>query len=332
MTTAPRTILHVRAHLPADAGSALYEQILDLLRGITPHVQPLPPADAHLDITGAARYWAHDTHGLAVLAKARLLAHHGIQATLGAGPNRMIAAMAADAAEPGGIAVIGPGPDAVRAFLRPRPAAALHGIGPATAKTLTRHGIHTIGHLADTPALTLQRLLGTTTGRALHHRALGHDPRPVIAHTTARSLSAEHRFPHDELDPAEHRRALLALTEHLGHRLRTDAHVTGALTLTVHYADRTTTTRTRSFTEATHHGSALTTAAYTLYTGLGLQRARVRTLALRAEHLSPADQATHQLTLDPGDDKARRIEAAADAARRRFGPTAVKPASLAQPL
>ncbi|MGW6073008.1 DinB/UmuC family translesion DNA polymerase [Streptomyces anulatus] len=48
----------------------------------------------------------------------------------------------------------------------------------------------------------------------------------------------------DELDPAQHRRALLHLAGQLGTRLRTDAQVAAGLTITIRYADGATTTRT----------------------------------------------------------------------------------------
>ncbi|MGO4421311.1 hypothetical protein AB4Z54_22040, partial [Streptomyces sp. MCAF7] len=63
-----------------------------------------------------------------------------------------------------------------------------------------------------------------------------------------------------------------------------------------------------------------------LHAALGLQRAdrhRVRP-ARRAR--PAAELASHQLTFDPADDKARRIEAAVDRARARFGERAVRPA------
>ncbi|KOX27729.1 hypothetical protein ADL06_14080, partial [Streptomyces sp. NRRL F-6491] len=69
-----------------------------------------------------------------------------------------------------------------------------------------------------------------------------------------------------------------------------------ALTLTVRYADRSTTTRTRRLPEPTAHGPALTDAAYALHAALGLQRARVRSVALRVEDLCRAELATRQLT------------------------------------
>jgi hypothetical protein len=66
-----------------------------------------------------------------------------------------------------------------------------------------------------------------------------------------------------------------------------------------------------------------------MYEALGLQRARVRGIALRAEGLDPAEQASYQLTFDPVDEKARRIEEVADRVRAKFGPRAVIPGALA---
>jgi len=66
-----------------------------------------------------------------------------------------------------------------------------------------------------------------------------------------------------------------------------------------------------------------------LYETLGLQRARVRSIALRADDLRPDDRATRQLTLDNSDDKPLAIEAVADRARARYGHQVLYPAALA---
>ena len=73
----------------------------------------------------------------------------------------------------------------------------------------------------------------------------------------------------------------------------------------------------------------LARAAYEAYASLGLQRARVRSIALRADTVKPAAKATRQLTLDAGDDKVLAIEAIADLARARFGHSVLYPATLA---
>ncbi|MFE5484123.1 hypothetical protein [Streptomyces sp. NPDC056527] len=319
MTTSPRTILRIHFHLP-DADHGLYEQLLALLEGITPQVEA-HPADysADVSLTGALRYWKQDAAGLVGVIRLRALALHGVQTSAGAGPNRMIAAMAAAITPPGAATIVGNTPYDIAAFLRPRPAAALPGIGPAAARALDRLGIRTVGDIADAPLATLQRILGTAAGRQAHDRALGTDDRPIVPAAAPKSLSRTHRFDRDELDPEQHHRAVLGLVEQLGAQLRHDQSIAAALTLNVTYADRTTTSRTRTLTEATAHTPALASTGRELLASLGLQRARVRALSVRAERLQAAETGTHQLTLDIRDGKARDLETALDRARARYG-------------
>ncbi|MFI1652107.1 DNA polymerase thumb domain-containing protein [Streptomyces avidinii] len=322
-----RRILHAHFHLPHGARPDLYEQLLVLAQEITPRVQAIPPDAAHLDITGALRYWQRDPEGLAALLRLRTLALHGVQTTCAVAPNRMLATMAAAVTPPGTSTVIEQ--RKVEQWLRPRPVAALYGVGPATAGKLRTYGLHTIGDLADTPMPTLARLLGAAAGRTLYAHAHGQDPRTVQTQPLPKSLGADRSYEHDVLDPAEHRRALLSLAEEVAARLRDERQAAGGLALTVRYADRTSSTRSRTLPEATVHTRPIATTAYELYDQLGLQRARVRAISLRANGLRPATEATQQLTFDPVDDRALAIEAVTDRARTRYGPGALRPATLA---
>ncbi|WP_189829060.1 DNA polymerase Y family protein [Streptomyces subrutilus] len=322
-----RLILHAHFHLPHPGDADLYAQLLALAEGITPRVQALAPDAAHLDITGALRYWDRDPAGLAALLRLRTLALHGVQTTCAIAPNRMLATMAAAATPPGTTTVIGAGD--VERWLRPRPAAALYGVGPATAGKLRTYGLHTVGDVADTPVPALIRLFGAAAGRALHAHAQGQDPRTVQTQPIAKSLGAERAFEHDVLDPAEHRRAVLCLAEEVGARLRDGEQAAGGLALSVRYADRSSSTRNRTLTEPSAHTRAIATTAYELYDLLALQRARVRSITLRAHDLRPASDATQQLALGPSDDRALAIEAVTDRARARYGPGTLRPAALA---
>ncbi|NED07604.1 hypothetical protein G3I55_38910 [Streptomyces sp. SID6648] len=316
----PRAILRIHFH-PAERTEELYGQLLAVVDGISSRVEPLP-ADwsAYVDLTGALAYWGRDAEGLVAVLRLRLLALHGVPCSAGAGPTRSIAAMAADVTPPGAATVVRDDPYEIAAFLRTNPASALPGIGPKTAKTLVRYGITTVGDIADTRLPTLQRILGTTAARMAHDRALGIDERPVVPGDTPRTMSASRRFDRDELDPDQHHRAVLGLVQDLGGRLRTSGEIAQALTLTVTYADRTQTTRTRILFEPTAHTPALAATARDILTGLGLQRARVRRLALRAERLRPAEDTVRQLTFDARDDKLHRLETALDKAATRYGP------------
>ncbi|MFE2213875.1 hypothetical protein ACFW93_18185 [Streptomyces canus] len=320
------TILCVRFQLPPTREAALPE-LLGLLEEFTPVVEALPPDRALADLRGAERYFKRDAVELASVIRVRALALHGVDCAIGAGPGPMLARMALKDALPGVTCAV-PG-DAVADFLAVRPVAALPGVGGATARILCEYGLDTLGRVAAAPLSTLQRLVGAKAGRELHEKANGVDRGRVVPNGVSRSLATERPFTRDELDPDRHRRALLSAAEELGSRLRALDKVCRTLTLTVRYADRTATTRSRTLGEPTAHSAALTRAAYDMYEALGLQRARVRSTSLRAEGLDPAEQASHQLTFDPTDDKLRRIEEAADRARARFGPLAVLPGTLA---
>ena len=316
-------VLYVRFLGPAGR----YPGLLRVLHGITPVVQAVPPAAALADVRGALRYFGLDAARLAQLVRVRSLALLGADCAIGVAVNPLLARMAAHRPDGApGVAVVPGTPEAIAAFLADRPVAELPGVGPAAARTLAGYGLDTIGRLAATPPATLQRILGTGAAHRLSALARGEDPTPVTPSAPPRSASAEHRFARDELDPAVRRRALLTLADELGYRLRGAGQSARALTLTVRYADRTTTTRSRTLAEPTAHTQALAGTAYALHDALGLQRARVRAVSLRAEELVDTASAPRQLSLDPAEERRRRAEAAADRARRRFGHRAARPA------
>ncbi|MFG2376227.1 ImpB/MucB/SamB family protein [Streptomyces sp. NPDC048504] len=325
MTTRQRHIAHL--HLHTALTETQYDDIIELVSGITPHVQAIPPNALQVDLTSALRYFDMSAYDAVQTVKMRLKALYDIDSSAGLAGNRMLAAMAADASAPGDTTWVPTGEAAD--WLYPRPVTALPGIGRATADTLHRYGLHTIGQLTDLPPATLQRLLGAGQARLLTERARGHDPRPVVPAEPAAHLAADLALSRDCLDPAQHHRAVLGLADRIGQRLRGERKFAGRLTLTVRYADRSSTTRTRALPEPTDHSPAVAATALGLLTSLGLQRARVRAFVLRADDLRPAGSAYRQLSMDPADARARAVETAADRARRRFGQEAVRPAALA---
>jgi len=317
MATAPpvRHLLHLRyEHLTRD--DARYPQLLEIAATISARVQALPPDSAVLDLTGAIRYFAAAPEDVAAMVRLRTVALAGVTTTAGLGPSRMLAAIAADAAEPGHLLAVPDDDHAIMRFLHPRPARALPGIGPATARTLARYGLDTVGDLARTPLPTIQRILGASAGLQAHHRAHAYDPRPVTPKAPPRTVTRTYRFERETLDAGAH---------DLGAVLRDSGTVARTVTVDIRHADRSTSTRT--LPEATDHTPALMQAALAALDGFALQRARVRAVTVTVE-LGDQTTAPHQLTLDPADERHRRLEAATDRARRRFGPTTIGPATL----
>ncbi|MEV7286417.1 hypothetical protein AB0O01_17875 [Streptomyces sp. NPDC093252] len=328
------TILCVRFQPPReDAGAApegALPGLLALLEEFTPVVQALPPDGALADLRGAERYFGRNAVQLASVIRVRALARYGVDCVTGAGPGPLLARLALRTARPGVTRAVPGDPDGIAEFLAGQPVGALPGVGAATARTLGGYGLDTLGAVAAAPLSTLQRLIGAKAGRVLHEQANGVDRgRVVSTAVSSSSLVAERAFDRDELDPDRHRRALLSATGELGGRLRALEKICRGLTLTVRYADRSATVRTRTLHEPTAHSAALVQEVYRMYEALGLQRARVRGVAVRAEGLAARERGAHQLSFDPVDEKVRRIEEVADRARARFGERAVMPGRLA---
>ena len=195
MTTTPLTrhILYLRYdHLTRS--DTRFPQLMEIAATVSARVQALPPDGAVLDLTGAIRYFAAPPEEVAAMVRLRTVALAGVTTTAGLGPSQMLAAIAADAAEPGHLLAVPDDDHAIVQFLHPRLARALPGIGPASARTLARYGLDTVGDLARTPLPTLQRILGTSAGLQAHHRAHAYDPRPVTPKTPPRTITRTYRL------------------------------------------------------------------------------------------------------------------------------------------
>jgi DNA polymerase IV len=319
-------VLHI---LCGDVDRARYAELAELVRQFTPVAQAVPPDVIVADVRSAVRYFERLPEQLALMIVTRARALYDVRLTIGVAGNRALAAMAARDAGPGRVLAVGTHPDAVAAFVREKPAAALDEVGPDAARTLAHFGLHTVGRIAQTPLPTLQRVLGAAAGRTVWERANGIDPRPVTPQAPPKNLSSERLFTADTVDDEVVRRAVLELAVGLGRRLRASGQTAAGLALTVRLAGGSSVSRSRRLSAPTGHTRALSDAALAVHAGLGLQRARVRAVVLRAEGLAAAESTSTQLSLDPDDEKAERLEAVADLLAARFGARAAMPATLA---
>ena len=296
--------------------------VMELLHSLVRAVEPVSLDEAYLDLAGVPG----DPLDLAGRIRAGIAAEQGITASVGIGPSKLIAKLAAGTAKPDGLRMVRPGE--VADFLRPLPAAGLPGVGGRTAELLRSFGLTTVADLADTPRPTLRRMLGTAAGDQLHRFAQGIDERPVVPYRTERSIGCEHTYPADTDDPEAVGRTLLALAGVTATRLRAARLAARTVTLKVRFADYSTITRSRTLPEPADLARDLHAAVVALHRGLHLQRARIRLVGVRAEGLVDAAGRAVQPALGEREQGWREVEHTLDAVSRRFGDGAVRPASL----
>lgn len=315
--------------LPPDSdaqaeASAGFFAILDTCTGV---VQAASVDEAYCDITGTDRRFGTPRE-VAERIRALVYDEQGLTCTVGIGPNRFVAKMASAAAKPDGLRIVEP--DEVVPFLHPLPVESMHGVGEATSEQLHRLGFHTISDLAHTPRATLQRALGMALGARLAELAWGRDSTPVITTPAERSMGCERTFSRDTDDPDAINRALLHVADTVAHRLR-EASLRGhTVTLTVRFADFRTVSRRATLPHPVDTAADIHHHARALFTAMRLHRPRIRRVGVRLEKLVDAAHASEQLSLMAPEKGWREAETAADAAIRRFGPNAVRRASLAR--
>ncbi|MEV0472338.1 DNA polymerase Y family protein [Streptomyces prunicolor] len=323
----PGVVMHVRC--PDRLPEERYRQVLEQMWELSPVVQALPPAAALADLRGALRYHGATASHLGDVLRLRTVSRYGIDVRVGIGPTITVAATAsARVRHPGGVLAIEAAD--VADWLALLLVEELHGIGPRQAATLRHYGVDRVGLLAALPAVTVQRLLGRA-GRTVVDRARGIDPRTVTPRRLPASISVRHRFPHDVLDGAVARSALLGLVVQLGAELRRRGQAARALTLTLTFAGGPAWERTRRLAAPSGHEDDLRQLTYQLMDAAGLQRGRLTGLALRGADLVDGDRVAEQLSLDAARQARLVAEGAVDRIREKFGPGAIGPAATYRP-
>jgi DNA polymerase-4 len=321
--------------LPADHGryAPVSRRIVEILRSYTPLVEPLSLDEAFLDVSGARRALG-DGAVIGRSIRARVLAEEGLTCSVGVATTKTVAKLASEAAKPRpghagpryghGVHVVPPGGEA--SFLRPLPARALWGVGPATLSRLERLGARTVGDIADLPEVALVGALGRAHGRLLGQLARGVDPRPVVPGQRARSIGHEETFPTDLDAPDDLRREVVRLADAVAWRLRREGRAARTVTLKVRFGDFRTVTRSVTPPVPVEDGPALAGAALGLLAGVDTAPG-VRLLGVSGSGLVGAG--THQLSFDDVDRRRRHdVSGAVDAVRARFGEHAIGPATV----
>jgi len=312
--------------LPPDfaAVSAASRAVMEILREVTPLVEQISVDEAFLDVSGARRLFGRPAR-IARLIRARIAEQEGLTCSVGVAPTKFVAKLGSTRAKPDGLLVVPA--DRVREFLHPLPVEALWGVGERTAQTLRRLGLTRIGDVAEAPIGLLRSRLGEAVATHLHELAAGRDPRRVTPEQVEKSIGAEVTFDADLADPEAIRRALLALSDKVGTRLRRAGQVGRTISIKVRFADFRTVSRSRTHDAPTDVAREIFDTAWSLYTALG-PTDRIRLVGVRVDGLTAADRTPRQLTLGTPEYGWREAEAAVDAAAARFGRAVVRPASL----
>jgi DNA polymerase-4 len=297
-------------------------QVFEIFNEFTPLVEGLSLDEAFLDVTASLRLKG-DGLVIATEVRRRIRAATGLTASVGLGPNKLLAKIASDLNKPDGLCRIGS--DNLHAILDPLPVQKLFGVGRKSLPAVRAAGIQTFGDLRHASDAALWRAFGKH-GRAMRDRAAGMDDRPVEPNREEKSISAEETFAVDVRGIAELERQLTQLADRTAARLRAHALAAGLVTIKVRRGDFTTYTRQRPVLPPTQQTAVICAVAQSLLKDwLGSQPgAAVRLLGVGVGDL----QIQRQADLFAGTAQRSPLDATVDDIRKRFGKSLVTRASL----
>ncbi|RVU23958.1 DNA polymerase IV [Streptomyces antnestii] len=236
------------------------EQVMGLLRGLSPLVEPLSLDEAFVDLEAGDVAWDAASARLAgERLRAEIRVVTGLTGSVGLAASKMLAKIASEEAKPDGLRLIEPGTE--RALLGPMPVRTLPGVGPATGDHLRRAGITTVEEIAEAGEDELVRLLGKSHGASLYAMALAHDDRPVVAERDTKSVSVEDTYDVDIHDRVRVRLEVQRLAERCVQRLKGAERSGRTVVLKVRRYDFSTLTRSETLRGPTDDPAVVSEAA-----------------------------------------------------------------------
>ncbi len=302
------------------------EQVFQILGGYTPLVEPLSLDESFLDVTGSEKLFG-PALTIAKEIKRRILETTGLTASAGIAPNKFLAKIGSDLKKPDGLVEIRP--EEVQEFLRDLPISRLWGVGQATEEVLRQMGILRVGQLAAYPLKAVEKKLGKF-GLELAALARGEDDRPVTPESEAKSVSQEETFTPDLADLEEMKRVLLDQSEHVGWDLRKQYLKGYTVHLKVRYPDFTLVTRSATLSFPTAQGIEIYQTALKLLQKTEALSRKARLLGVGISNLRQRDDPEQLLLFDSARKKVERSFEAVDRIWHKFGPEAIKRASLVE--
>ncbi len=295
-------------------------EVREMMRSLTPAVEPISIDEAFLDLTGTERL--HGEPPARVLARfaGRVEAEIGITVSVGLSYCKYLAKVASDLEKPRGFSTVGRAE--ALTFLADKPVSMIWGVGKAFNAALARDGIRTIGQLQTMERTALMRTYGTM-GDRLYHLSRGQDSRKVSAHGEAKSVSSETTFNDDLATLEELVTVLRSLSERVSERLK-KKHIAGrTIVLKLKTSDFKIRTRNRQLADPTRLADRI------FSTSLELLRkeadgTKFRLIGVGVSDLCNDDRADPPDLVDVTGRKRAIAEGAIDAVREKFGRRAVE--------
>jgi len=298
-------------------------ELLDLYLTHTPDVEPFSVDEAFLGL--GARDTLDDGLARARRIQAEVAERFALGASIGVGPNKLVAKMAAGLHKPRGLTVLDEA--GFRDAFWPLDVQELWGVGPKLAARMRAMGIATIGDLAHAPEPALAGTYGVI-GPQLREAAWGHDATPLVPSyegVDPKSMGHEVTLERDSGDAAQLESVLLRLCDQVARRLRKEGFVGRVVAVRLRDTLITTRIRQRALAGHTDRAERLFEVVRELFRD-HWKGGALRLVGVTVSALEPAPGSVQTDLFEDGG-RADRLLEALDGVRNKLGEVSVVPAA-----
>ncbi len=293
------------------------QQVFQILETLTPIVEAASIDEAYLDVSGLEKLVGRpETIGHKI--KDCILTETGLTASVGIGPNRLIAKLGSEHRKPDGLAVVPP--DKVLEFLAPMPVSNLRGLGRQTQKIFKRLGIQTVAQLRTFPLQQLEEYLGKKAAASFQRQAFGIASNEVVPGRVRKSISKETTFETDIQDHAILHDTLRELAADVARTARQEGLSGSVVTLKIRFTGFETRSRQHKRSASTNDERDVLKTAWQLFLDGDLPKKPVRLIGVGISDWqeNQPDQADLFDQPEQREDK-QRVLKAIDAVSEKFG-------------
>lgn len=302
-------------------------QLMDYLCGICPDIEQVSIDECYMDYAPIASKYASPEEA-AALIKDSVCEKFGFTVNIGISDRKVLAKMASDFQKPNLVHTLYR--REIQEKLWPLPVSRLFLCGRSSAETLKKLGILTIGDLAVSDPRILESHL-KSHGRMLWRYANGDDDSSVLpAPAEAKGIGNSVTLASDAVTREDAAKILLELAESVGKRLRAAHSKAGQVCTEIKYSTFRSVSHQTALGNPTASTDVIYRTACALFDELW-DGSPVRLLGIRTGKLSEEDQPVQLSLFDetvPMDEKRRKLDAALDQIRAKYGTDAVKRGSL----
>ena len=249
--------------------------------------------ECYIDVTELIKSYKRPLD-LAWSIQHRLYDELHLPCSIGVGPNKFLAKMASDMRKPMGITVLRR--QEIARKMWPLPITQMWGIGSKSAPILSKHGIETIGDLADPVNETkVMTLLGKHSYQFIQN-ARGYDKTPLSYNRSVQSISQSTTLDRDIQEYEEIRAVLARLAESLSRRAKEEDVMGSLISVSIRYFDFTNMVRSLSLETPTRDAKNLLENALLLFDRNHNDKA-IRHLGIGLGSLTSSTRSIQQLNL-----------------------------------